>query len=501
MLVLLLFGWALAACTGDRGDGATEPTAESVAEVQPSATSRAMTGVTPLAVSSEDSPTATDRPEATIATVRPATATPMPSSTPTPSVTPTSPATPRVFATLDSALPTPATAIPTPVPPFAKPPEVTNVLLLGNDVQYQQGGRTDSIVIVSINRETATASLLSIPRDLYVYVPGWRMNRINGVLPHGHGSDYPGGGGQLVKDTILYNFGIEIDYYARIGFEGFKQVVDALGGVEVAVSCQVRDWRLKEPELNPEVEENWEQFTLEPGVYQMDGDLALWYVRSRRTSNDFERGRRQQQMLRAMLARGIDLDLISRAPELWDAWRETVETDMTLPAVLQLAAIAPQVRENGIQNLYLSYGPVRAWTEPDSGASLQLLVWEQAEPVLAALMQPPILNRAARAPITVEVISDDNYIMYRLAADNLAWHGFAPVYGEGDGEMPAATEITYFGSNFKGSFNWLLAWVMDKSTEDIRLAGEGETSSYDYRVEIGYDYDPCRPELEAPLHP
>ena len=375
------------------------------------------------------------------------------------------------------------------------------MLLLGNDVQYRQGGRTDSIIIVSINRESGTASLLSLPRDLYVYIPGWKMDRINLVLPHGHGSEYPGGGGQLVKDTILYNMGIEIDYYARIGFDGFKQVVDALGGVEVAVSCQLRDWRLKDPALEPEVEENWEMFTLEPDVYEMDGDLALWYARSRRTSNDFERGRRQQQMLRAMLARGLDLDLLSRAPELWDAWKETVETDLTLPVMLQLAAMAPEVRENGIQNLYLSYGSLRAWREPNSGAALQLLQWEEAQPILAALMQPPVLNSAVRAPITVEVISDRNYIMYQLAADNLAWHGFVPVYGNGDGVMPSRTEITYFGDNFKGSFDWLLSWVMDQDKDEIRLAGDEETSAYNYRVEIGYDYDPCRPELEAPLHP
>lgn len=75
--------------------------------------------------------------------------------------------------------------------------------------------------------------------------PGWKMERINLALPHGNGSDYPGGGGQLLKDTLLYNFGIPVDYYIRIGFEGFKQVVDLLGGVEIVVNCRLTDWRLK----------------------------------------------------------------------------------------------------------------------------------------------------------------------------------------------------------------------------------------------------------------
>ena len=500
LLLLLLLG-LLAACLPEETGTEAAPTATVTAEVVQVAavSSVAPTESSVLSLPSRALP-ATFTPIPTLAKpTSTATATPSPTDTPTPTATATVTETPFPFASLDDSLPTPATTIPTPVPTFEKPPGVTNILLLGNDAPYRQGGRTDSMVLVSINADTATATMLSIPRDLYVYVPDWKMARINQVLPHGHGAEYPGGGGQLVKDTILYNFGIPVDYYARIGFEGFKQVVDALGGVEVAVSCPLEDWRLKEPDLDPEVEENWEQFALEPGIYVMDGDLALWYVRSRRTTNDFERGRRQQQVLRAILQTGLDRSLLPQLPDLWQAYRDSVETDMTLPLMLPLAGLAPQIRENGIQQLYLAYGPVRAWREPESGASVQLLQWDQAEPVLAALMQPPVLNRANRAPITVEVISDGNWIMYQLAADNLSRHGFVPVYGSGDGTTPATTQVTYYGSNLKGSFSWLLAWILNREEGDIRLAGEGETSAYDYRVVLGHNYQPCRPELQAPL--
>ncbi len=202
-----------------------------------------------------------------------------------------------------------------------------------------------------------------------------------------------------------------------------------------------------------------------------------------------------------MLDRGLELNLIPHVPELWDTYRENVETDLTLPEVVQLASLAPSVYENGIQNTYLSYGPVRAWRDPASGSSVQLLQWEQAEPVLAALMQPPVLNRANRAPITVEVVSVENYIMYLLAADNLAWHGFVPVYGGGQGTTPRTTEITYYGDNFKGSFDWLLSWIFDQDRADITLTPAGSEETTDYRVVLGYDYDPCRPELEAPRGP
>ena len=447
------------------------PTASSVATA--TATSATTTGATP-------SPTATSLP---------------PTSTPT--ALPTAAPTTRAFPTLDPRYAA-ATAVPTPVPPFDKPDSVTTILLLGNDVSTVRGGRTDSIVLVAVDAETETATMLSFPRDLYVAIPGWRMARINQALPHGHGSGYPGGGGGLVKDTILYNFGIPVDYYVRIGFDGFVQAVDALNGIEVAVSCPVSDWRLASPDLDPQVEDNWEEFELGPGVYWMDGDLALWYVRSRRGSSDFERGRRQQQILRALLNRGLDVDVLAQARSLWEAYRDSVETDLTLRAILRLAALAPAVRDNGIQHLFLAE-VVRPWTTPGGGA-VQLLQWQEAAHVLAQVMQPPALNQSTRPPLRVQIVARDD-VRYRLAAENALYHGFAPVRSEAARAEPAQTQITYFGPNFKGSFNWLLAWVFDVAPEEIVLDNESHSGDPYYRVVVGADYDPCRPELEAPLSP
>lgn len=450
--------------------------------------------------------TYTSRPELTPSATLPPTFTPPPSQTlpPSPTVTPTATTPPSptatilAFAPFDPDLPTPATAVPTPAPLLPKPDEITNIVLLGNDVSAREGGRTDSIIIVSINRELKTATMLSLPRDLYVYVPGWTMARINLVLPHGHGSDYPGGGGALIKDTILYNFGIEIDYYARIGFEGFKQVVDALGGVELVVNCQLRDWRLKSPDLDQTVEENWEMYTLEPGIYEMDGDLALWYARSRRSTNDFERGRRQQQLLRAIFRRAVDLDVVPQIPTLWDTYQEVVETDLTLPVILQLAAIAPSVGNNGLQHLYLAGAAVHGWREPNSGAALQVMDWEQAAPILGQLMQPPVLNQSGRVAMTVEVVSNSN-LTFRLVAETLAWHGFIPIHTQTGDPTPDYTQIYYFGDSFKASFNWLVAWLFDIDSDQIQLVNSPESSPYNYRIIPGYDYNSCRPELDAPL--
>src|SRR5690606_38708297 len=118
------------------------------------------------------------------------------------------------------------------------------------------------------------------------------------------------------------------------------QIVNDIGGVEVAVDCAIQDWRLREPDLDPALEENWEMFTLPVGVHEMDGDLALWYARSRRTSSDFDRGRRHQVLMRAIWQRVRSLDLIEQLTDIWPQTLELVDTDIPLDTLLGLAPMA-----------------------------------------------------------------------------------------------------------------------------------------------------------------
>jgi polyisoprenyl-teichoic acid--peptidoglycan teichoic acid transferase len=438
-----------------------------------------------------------------------ATATPVPTKTPIPTQTPTS--RPQIVLTLDATLaiptllpgvPTPETPIPTAVSTFEVPSKTTNILLLGNDTPNGGESRTDTIIIVAINRDGPTASILSIPRDLYVYIPGSIMNRINTAVARGDEKDYSGGGVALLEQTILYNFGIPIHYYARIDFAAFQEIVDTIGGVDIAASCRLQDWRLKSPELDINEEDNYEQFALEPGIYHMDGDLALWYARSRRTTSDFDRGRRQQQILRAMFNQGLDLNLLPQVPSLWNTYKEKVETDIDIGLILQLAALAPQIRENGIQNLYLG-GKVESWVVPSSGAQVLLPIWEgddMMQETMARLFQPPALSRSNRAPITVEIINaTDNPDLPLLAADNLATHGFIPIISPDKPQENAQTQISYYGANFKGSYDWLLSWIFNAYRSSIELVTDQPDYPYDYRVVLGENYNPCRPELYAPV--
>lgn len=510
---LLLLTMLLASCQGP-GDSNNNPQATTPASLP----TLAATAVADLPTATNTTaPTATVPPTNTAIPTVTNTGTPGPSPTasntptftPIPTNTPTSvPQLEPTLATWESystdGLPTstPPTVIPTAVPTFAVGGKTTNILLLGVDDASGEGGaqRTDVIILVSINRETETASMLSLPRDLFVYIPGWRMNRINTAMAHGAAVNYPGGPVVQLTDTILYNFGVPVHYYALIDFKSFVDVVDAIDGVTVPVTCGMTDWRLKSPELDPQDEDNWERFTIEPGFQHMDGDTALWYVRSRQATSDWDRGRRQQQVLRAILNEGVDLGLVTEAPTLYNTYQDKVETDLDIGRLLQLATLAPAIRENGVQHLYV-VGKTESWVVPATGAQVQLPIWSgdnMMGETFRRLFEPPALTVATRAPIRVEIVSaTENETMVQLAAENLAWYGFLPTISETTLPPQDQTEAVYYGANFKGSYDWLFSWVVDIYQAEIGLDPD-TVSDYDYRVIIGNDYDACLNSFYAP---
>jgi LCP family protein required for cell wall assembly len=170
--------------------------------------------------------------------------------------------------------------------------DILNILLLGSDQRPNDPSyRTDTLIVVSVNRTTNTVNLLSIPRDLYLYIPGYGMDRINTASIRGDIARWQGRGAGLIAYTVQYNLGIRIDRYARVNFDGFKQIVDALGGIDVAVDCPLTDYRLASPKLDPNNLSSYQRFTLPIGYHHMDGSLALWFARSRETTSDFDRNR------------------------------------------------------------------------------------------------------------------------------------------------------------------------------------------------------------------
>ncbi|MCS6844243.1 MAG: LCP family protein [Caldilineales bacterium] len=219
-----------------------------------------------------------------------------------------------------------------------------NILLIGTDqADIDYIGRTDTIIIVAIDKANGRAAMISLPRDLYLPIPTIGYSRINTAYFFAE-QRRKGSGVPVLVSTIERNFGIPIHNYVRIDFSGFKKVVDAVGGVDITVECPIYDdlfWRF------------FGQGTLEPGTYHMTGEQALYYARSRKTTSDFDRARRQQQVLLALRKRALDAELLPRLPALWRALRSSVDTDLDLPTLLELAPLGATIDTGRLHGLVL----------------------------------------------------------------------------------------------------------------------------------------------------
>ncbi len=370
--------------------------------------------------------------------------------------------------------------------------DIVNVLLIGGDsADDRYVGRTDVIIVVSVNRTAGTVSLLSIPRDLYVYIPGDRVYRVNTAYPHGEAVAADGGGAGLLAATIEYNLGIHIDYYAYVDFGAFRQIIDDLGGVEISVDCALSDWRLIDPSLDPTLEESWEQFTLPIGVHQMDGDLALWFARSRRTTSDFDRGRRQQVILRALWGRIRSLDLLAQITEVWSQVIETVETDISLEDVLNLAPVAAAINTDHIASY--TFRPnieVTFYTSPE-GSSVLMPQTVAIQSLIHRVMQPVTQHQLVQEGARVDVLNGSGVSdLSRVAVERLAWEGFVPrISAETAGFQEHTTVYDYTGSTKGSSLSTLLAALrVDPANVISEPTADREV---DFRIILGGDYNSC----------
>jgi len=390
--------------------------------------------------------------------------------------------------------PTPIIPIPEPVEPLETDDAIQNILLLGADTSTSQMPRTDVMIVVSINRRVGSVALWHVPRDLFVYIPGATVDRINLVYQIGARDGGPDGAFQLLRETFLYNFGLPIDHYAMVNFTDFERIITLMGGLTISVDCALRDWRLIDPTLDPSQEENWELFTLPIGRRTLSPDMALWYVRSRQSTSDFDRGRRQMDVLRAMWqqarAEGLFEQLTTLGPELL----EIVETDMSLADLTGYVPLALSLEPSQIARYSGSPGvEYRPFLTPDDGRMVQLPVRDELLRLLRDFLTPPTENRLSRAAVSVEIV-DASYLyagFADVAADRLAWAGYAPRVVEGETPVRREGSVIYdYTGLSKGSpLEELLELLRMDETQVIRQPDPNRT--VDYRVEIGERYNAC----------
>lgn len=203
-----------------------------------------------------------------------------------------------------------------------------NMLVLGSDYRPESGYRTDVIMLVSVNARKGMVSVISFPRDLYVNIPGWMTDRINTAQARG--------GFNTMADTFEYNFGVRPTHYVMTNFQGFVGIINGLGGINVEVGHYLSD-------VCDLPQSRGGYCTVEAGTNFMDGDMALWYVRSRKTTSDLDRLQRAQEVLYAIFRQLMSRNAVARFPELYKEYQSSVETNLGLDDLLPLLPVASQV--------------------------------------------------------------------------------------------------------------------------------------------------------------
>jgi LCP family protein required for cell wall assembly len=367
--------------------------------------------------------------------------------------------------------------------------DTVNFLLIGSDKRPGGSFRTDTMVIAILRPNDGQVSLISIPRDLWVSIPGWENQRINTAYQHGISVGYPGGGPGLLKDTILYNLGIRIDHTALVEFDGFRQIVDTLGGVDVPVACPYTDWRLISPDLDPNIESNWQLYTTGPGVVHMDGDLALWYARSRQKSNDFDRGRRQQEVLRAIFTQALQTGTLSRIPELYNELKGTVETDLGLVDLLRLGVYAPKMTNADIRSYYIKPPIVNSWIT-DGGAYVLSPNQDLLQQMLTEALSPAA-KTVQKEATAIDVMNGTSISGYdTLAAARLNYAGYETHIVPSDRQDYAYSVLIDKTTAQDRSQSDPILDVMGMQPGSLISAPDSNSKAH-YLLILGYDYQPC----------
>ncbi|MCC6500501.1 MAG: LCP family protein [Anaerolineales bacterium] len=368
--------------------------------------------------------------------------------------------------------------------------DTINFLLIGSDRRSQAGStRTDTMVVAILRPSEGQVSLISIPRDLWVSIPGYENNRINTAYQLGKSTGYPGSGAGLLKDTIQYNLGIRIDHTALVDFNGFSKIVNTLGGVDVPVVCPYTDWRLIDPSYNPEIEANWFLHTVNPGVIHMDGDLALWYARSRQKSSDFDRGRRQQEVLRALFVQALQTGTLTRIPELYNDLKDSVETDLGLGDLLQLSVYAPKMSNADIRSFYIRPPIVNSWIT--SGGAYVLSPDQVLLQQMLAEALSPAAKAAERQAIVIEVMNGTTIPGYEtLAATRLNYAGYETHIVPSERQDYAYSVLIDRTAVQDRNFSAPILNVMGLLPGSL-ISSPDPNNAASYLLILGYDYQPC----------
>jgi len=222
--------------------------------------------------------------------------------------------------------------------------QVVRILLLGIDRREGEPARSDTMILATVDLWNGTVNLLSIPRDLVVSIPGYGEERVNAAFAFGQGARPrdPAAGPALAVKTVSRQFGVAVDHYLFVDFRAFREIVDAVGGVDITVARPIDDYAY------PTEDYRTTRLHFDAGRQHMDGARALAYARTRHGDDDNARRERQMEVMQAVLFRAVEVDGVRRMPEVVRKLGDNMQTSLPYEAQVSLARLARKMQANGV---------------------------------------------------------------------------------------------------------------------------------------------------------
>ncbi len=361
-----------------------------------------------------------------------------------------------------------------------------NALLIGID---EKTGLADTIMLASFDPIAKDVVLLSIPRDLYVEINGFGSAKINAAHAYGQRYEYEGGGPELLKDTVSRVTGMPIHYYGRVDFAGFKQAINVVDGITVNVEQPIHD-----PYYPDQTRTGYEPLHIEAGDQHMDGERALRYARSRKTTSDFDRSRRQQKIIMALrekvLSRGT-LANPSKVTGLLNTLSGNAKTNMSVDEIMRLLELSEGMSRDDIKRVqldtsedgYLTFSNVhgKSVLVPSAGDFSEI-----KEYVRTLMVDSYIKDEAAK----VSVLNGTGEPgLAGDTADLLRSYGY-DVVNVNNAPNQNYTQTVIF--NYTGDENPYTLRYLEKrfGVQAKRRQNTGQNTPHDIEIVLGSDYEP-----------
>lgn len=368
-----------------------------------------------------------------------------------------------------------------------------NILLLGmGGAGYPGGDLTDTIMIASIDPKNKDMAMLSIPRDLWVNIPGNGYSKINAAHHWGNVMAEQGqlldgkeiNGPELIKKTVSEIVDLPIHYYITMDFSGFIKLVDRVGGLDIYVDKSISD------PYYPSSDFKYEYFSLSKGQHHMDGALALKYARSRKTTSDFDRAKRQQKVIAAIKEKTISLNLVANPKKIVDIAKilgDHIRTDIQPWEMERLVSIARDIDTSKVITKVIDDSPngplVGKYINGQSALITKTGDYSEIQSIAHSIFTDPYLADE-KARVVIQNGTNKSGLATKVS-QMLTSYGYNVIKVENADGSYAKTEIIDFTDNRKP---FTLKFLASRFSAKIRHATPTSDDSPDLIVIIGNNY-------------